>query len=124
MNDSGLEAEVVEDLESVRADWQRLALASRNVFATWEWTTLWWSHFGQDRRRFVVTCRAADGTLVAIVPLYLWRERPVRILRFLGHGPGADGPMEALSEAIKPKESWSASAILSGCCIVPICTMR
>ena len=33
MNDSGLEAEVVEDLESVRADWQRLALASRNVFA-------------------------------------------------------------------------------------------
>ena len=88
MKGSTLEAEVVEDIESVREDWQRLALASGNVFATWEWTTLWWRHFGKGRRRFVVACRTADGTLVAIVPLYLWRERPVRVFRFFGHGPG------------------------------------
>jgi CelD/BcsL family acetyltransferase involved in cellulose biosynthesis len=83
-----LQAELVEDLDSVRDEWQRLALASRNIFATWEWTTMWWRHFGEGRRRFVVSCRGADGDLVAIVPLYLWRAAPVRVLRLLGHGLG------------------------------------
>jgi CelD/BcsL family acetyltransferase involved in cellulose biosynthesis len=83
-----LEAEIVEDFDSIRDEWRRLALASQNIFATWEWTTLWWRHFGEGRRRFVVACRTAEGTLVAIVPLYLWRAAPVRVLRFLGHGLG------------------------------------
>jgi CelD/BcsL family acetyltransferase involved in cellulose biosynthesis len=118
VNDSALEAEIVEDLESIREDWQRLALASRNIFSTWEWTTLWWRHFGPGRRRFVVACRRADGTVVAIVPLYLWRERPVRVLRFLGHGLGdqlgpicaADGerdlPWQSLDRALGSVGRW------------------
>jgi len=88
VSDSGLEAELVEDIESLRDEWQRLALESRNLFATWEWITLWWRHFGAGRRQSVVACRDAHGTVVAIVPLYLWRERPVRVFRFFGHGPG------------------------------------
>jgi CelD/BcsL family acetyltransferase involved in cellulose biosynthesis len=99
VTDSELEAELVEDVASIREEWQRLALASRNVFATWEWITLWWEHFGAGRRQSVVACRAADGTLVAIVPLYFWRERPLRVLRFLGHGVGDQlGPVCAEGE--------------------------
>jgi len=99
VNEPALQAEIVEELDSIRDDWQRLALASKNIFATWEWTTLWWRHFSEGRRRLVVACRTVDGTLVAIVPLYLWRARPVRVLRFLGHGLGDQlGPICAADD--------------------------
>jgi CelD/BcsL family acetyltransferase involved in cellulose biosynthesis len=94
-----LEAEIVDDIELLREEWQSLALASRNVFATWEWNTLWWRYFGARSRAFVSACREADGTLAAIVPLYLWRERPVRVFRFFGHGLGDQlGPICAEGE--------------------------
>jgi CelD/BcsL family acetyltransferase involved in cellulose biosynthesis len=89
-----VELETITDLESLRDEWTRLAIATRNVFATWEWNTTWWKHFGKPGRLLVTTCRAADGRLVAILPLYLWRTFPLRVVRFLGHR-GADelGPI-------------------------------
>src|SRR5262249_58221433 len=51
----------------------------------WEWAASWWEHLGGGQRRISVCC---DGTgIVAIVPLYLASRRPVRVLRFIGHGP-------------------------------------
>jgi CelD/BcsL family acetyltransferase involved in cellulose biosynthesis len=76
----------VTELELVRAEWAQLAAASRNVFGTWEWTSLWWAHFGQDRELAVTAATDDDGDVVAILPLYFWRKRPGRVLRFLGHG--------------------------------------
>ena len=39
-------------------------------------------------------CRDEDGKLLALVPLYEWRSFPLRILRFVGHGPSdALGPL-------------------------------
>jgi CelD/BcsL family acetyltransferase involved in cellulose biosynthesis len=35
----------------------------------------------------MVRCETADGRLVTVLPVYLWRRWPVRILRFIGHGP-------------------------------------
>jgi CelD/BcsL family acetyltransferase involved in cellulose biosynthesis len=82
------------ELRGTDGDWSALALESKNVFATPEWTTTWWRHFGAGRRSLVTSCRAADGALVAVLPLYLWRRTPLRVARFLGHGPGdALGPL-------------------------------
>ena len=64
------------------------ALANRNPFLTPEWLTAWWTAFGPPgRAASAVRCETADGRLVTLVPLYLWRRQPVRILRFIGHGP-------------------------------------
>jgi CelD/BcsL family acetyltransferase involved in cellulose biosynthesis len=88
--------ERVPSLEAVRHEWGELAHSSRNVFATWEWASTWWRHYGARRALVAYTCRAQDGRLVALLPLYLWSARPVRIARFVGHGPGDQlGPVSA-----------------------------
>jgi CelD/BcsL family acetyltransferase involved in cellulose biosynthesis len=58
------------------------------VFATWEWHELWWRHYGGGRRLRLAVSRDGDGEVDAIVPLFAWSQRPVRILRLLGHGHG------------------------------------
>jgi CelD/BcsL family acetyltransferase involved in cellulose biosynthesis len=84
---SELVLEPLSDLDSAREDWMRLADASGNPFSTWEWASVWWRHLGDDRPLHLVACREPAGAVVAILPLYLARSRPVRTLRFVGHGP-------------------------------------
>lgn len=79
--------ELIQDLEQIRAEWARLGEASGNIFSSWEWNSLWWNHFG-DGRRLLTFAYRDGGDVAVIVPLYGWRERPLRILRFLGHGHG------------------------------------
>jgi CelD/BcsL family acetyltransferase involved in cellulose biosynthesis len=97
--------EAVASLSAVRAEWAELAESSRNIFATWEFADTWWRHFGQGRRLATYICRR-DGEAVALLPLYTWRERPVRVARFVG-GPDGDelGPIgqdrdEAFADAV------------------------
>jgi CelD/BcsL family acetyltransferase involved in cellulose biosynthesis len=80
--------ELVDRLESLREEWTSLAEQGENVFATWEFATTWWEHFGDGRRLAVVGCRDSGGELFAVLPLYLWRRRPLRVVRFLGNGAG------------------------------------
>jgi CelD/BcsL family acetyltransferase involved in cellulose biosynthesis len=80
--------ELVDDLESLREDWSRLADASGNVFAAWEWNRLWWQHYGRGRALRVAVSQRAGEPIEAIVPLFLWSRRPLRILRLIGHGHG------------------------------------
>jgi CelD/BcsL family acetyltransferase involved in cellulose biosynthesis len=80
--------ELVDRLDSLREEWTSLAEQGRNIFATWEFATTWWEHFGAGRRLVTVGCRDSAGELFAILPLYLWRRRPLRVLRFLGNGAG------------------------------------
>jgi CelD/BcsL family acetyltransferase involved in cellulose biosynthesis len=89
----GLEAVQLED---VAQELPTLALAARNVFATWEWISTWWRHFGAGHQPLVTACRAADDRVIGILPFYLWASRPLRILRFIGHGAGDHlGPVYA-----------------------------
>jgi CelD/BcsL family acetyltransferase involved in cellulose biosynthesis len=82
------------ELEPLREDWTRLAEASRRIFSTWEWASTWWRHFGRGRRLLLSRVLSPGGSPLAILPLYEWRERPVRILRFVGHGPADElGPI-------------------------------
>ena len=85
--DSQVQLEVLGTIEPLRAEWSELAERSGNVFHTWEWAASWWRHFGRDRDLRVTAIRS-DGKLIGILPLYVWAARPLRILRFLGHGPG------------------------------------
>jgi CelD/BcsL family acetyltransferase involved in cellulose biosynthesis len=68
--------------------WRRLAAASQNVFATWEWASTWWRHYGSDAVPAFQECVRADGSPFAILPLYVAPRGRLRALRFLGHGPG------------------------------------
>lgn len=80
--------ELVDQLESLREEWTSLAEQSQNVFATWEFLATWWEHFGAGRKLLTVGCRDPGGELFAILPLYLWRRRPLRVMRLLGNGAG------------------------------------
>ena len=103
-----LRLEPIDDLASVREEWTALAESAGNLFATWEWADAWWRVYGADRPLHVTGCRDESGRLVAVLPLYLSTRRPVRTLRFLGHGPADQlGPVcapedrTAVAEAAK-----------------------
>jgi CelD/BcsL family acetyltransferase involved in cellulose biosynthesis len=98
-----------EDLSSIRDDWARLAEANGNVFASWEWNRTWWQHFGGDRQLALATLRDDEDRIVAIVPLYVFAERPLRLLRLLGHGHGdALGPIVD-PDVVAPADALSAA---------------
>jgi CelD/BcsL family acetyltransferase involved in cellulose biosynthesis len=71
----------LSDLAALEDDWRPLAERGRNVFATWEWADAWWRHFGTGRE---VRVRHESGSYV--LPLFLERQGPFRILRFIGSG--------------------------------------
>lgn len=67
--------------------WSRLAEEQSSLFATPEWLQLWWKHFGAGRELLLTVEEDA------VLPFYVWRERPLRVVRVLGHGPGDElGP--------------------------------
>ena len=85
----------MDSFEPLRAQWGGLAEVG-SIFSTWEWNNAWWQHFGGDRDLQLHALRSRDGRLAAVLPLYVWRERGPRVVRFLGHGPGDElGPIHA-----------------------------
>jgi CelD/BcsL family acetyltransferase involved in cellulose biosynthesis len=104
-----LSLEPLDGLSAAREGWTALAEQARNVFATWEWADAWWRVYGGHGELALTACRAPDtGQLVAILPLYVARRGPVRMLRFVGHGPADQlGPVcapddrTATAEALK-----------------------
>ena len=89
-------AQAVDGFEAVEREWDELAQRSWSIFSTALWSRLWWEHYGADRELLLHATRADDGSLAAILPLYAWRGRFPRVLRFLGHGPGDElGPVHA-----------------------------
>jgi CelD/BcsL family acetyltransferase involved in cellulose biosynthesis len=86
--------ERLPSLDDAEGDWRALAPQTENVFASWEWGSIWWRHFGEGREPLVTRCSDENGNVVALLPLYLWRKRPIRVARFIGHGPADQlGPL-------------------------------
>jgi CelD/BcsL family acetyltransferase involved in cellulose biosynthesis len=105
--------ELVDELGPLRDDWTRLAHASTNIFATWEWNELWWRHYGRDRPLRIGVWRGGDGNVEAIVPAFRWAERPLGILRLLGHGHGDWlGPICAQNDVATARRALAA--VLAG----------
>ncbi|MEA2482639.1 MAG: hypothetical protein QOC55_586, partial [Thermoleophilaceae bacterium] len=89
-----LRVEQAESIDEVRDEWSALALRARSIFATPEWTECWRRHMLCDRKLELLAFRSASGALVGVQPLYVHSERPVRVLRMAGHGPGEElGPI-------------------------------
>jgi CelD/BcsL family acetyltransferase involved in cellulose biosynthesis len=96
-----LSLELHSDLDAIREEWTVLAERCGNPFATWEWAATWWDHFGGDRSLLITACRRPDGTLAAIIPLYLSTRGGIRMARFVGHGVGdVLGPICAKQDAV------------------------
>jgi len=88
------------ELDELRGPWSDLAARDANIFGTWEWASVWWRHFGRDRPLLVRELAGSDGRPAAILPLYLWSARPVRVGRFLGHGPADQlGPVGTVADS-------------------------
>jgi CelD/BcsL family acetyltransferase involved in cellulose biosynthesis len=105
------------DLPGENEEWRRLGHAGGNPFATWEWASAWWRHDGGEREQRMLGCRRPDGSLAGVLPLYLAADRPVRTLRFAGHGfadqlnpvcePGDRAAVAgALREALAGSRDW------------------
>ena len=60
-----------DEIKSFEQAWNELLAASdsQTIFLTWEWVQAWWRAFGSTRHLVLLTCRDAEGDLVAIVPL-------------------------------------------------------
>jgi len=96
---AALRLEPHESFDDLRNEWTELALRAGNVFSTWEWLSTWWRHFGQGHELLLTACRSPGDRLVAILPLYRRRTGGVRMIRFVGHGPGDHlGPISAPAE--------------------------
>jgi CelD/BcsL family acetyltransferase involved in cellulose biosynthesis len=86
-----LQLEQIESFEAAREDWTSLAARTGNFFATWEWNRIWSERFlgpSASEKLMLTRCRLDDGRAVGLLPLYTWRRRPLRIVRFLGHHGG------------------------------------
>lgn len=96
------------ELAAFKEDWRTLAERSRNIFGTWEWAETWWRHFGRDGE-----LRTTHIPSVAILPLYVDRAGPFRLLRFLGHGHADEvGPVCAPED--RPVAASSLREALAG----------
>jgi CelD/BcsL family acetyltransferase involved in cellulose biosynthesis len=82
---TALRLEKASTFDSVLDQWRQLSGSATNVFSTPEWAQLWWAHFGRDRPLLIWTVHSGDD-LLGLVPLYLWRRAPLRIVRLVGHG--------------------------------------
>jgi CelD/BcsL family acetyltransferase involved in cellulose biosynthesis len=82
-------------IDAFAGEWATAAEASGNVFATPEFASVWWEHLApRGAEPLVAAVRSETGRPAAIVPLYLWRTRPLRVVRLVGHGPGDElGPV-------------------------------
>jgi CelD/BcsL family acetyltransferase involved in cellulose biosynthesis len=108
--------EWIDDLEAARDDWTRLACASRNVFATWEWAATWWRHYGREGALRLAAVAGPGGDLRALLPLVVWRDRPVRIARFLGHGTADElGPVCAPADRPAAARALRQALAAAGC---------
>ncbi len=103
-----LRAERVGDIAALRAEWSSLAERSGNLFSTWEWADVWWRHYGDAKRQLILGCRASDGRLAALLPLVVDRERPLRVVRFIGHGAA-----DELGPVCAPEDLSAAGAVLA-----------
>jgi CelD/BcsL family acetyltransferase involved in cellulose biosynthesis len=86
--------EQVDELDEIRSDWSRLALAAGTPFATPEWAQAWIAHIGRPDEVRIFAIRDDAGRVIVILPLTLRRRRRPSVVRFIGHGPGDElGPV-------------------------------
>lgn len=115
-----LRIELIDDetrFAALEPEWNQLvdASASRNIFLTWEWVSLWWRIYGAGSRLHVLAARNEAGALVGLAPLKRRRVRVfgvpiVEVVEFLG--TGSDVTPERLDFIVRQGEDASAGPAL------------
>ena len=91
-----------EQLDGITAEWRALAESRGNGFVSPEWFFAWMSHYGSRAKPAVTVTRAADGSLVGLLPLVQERVGPVRAARFAGDNLGdLFHPVAALEDELE-----------------------
>ena len=104
-----------DSLQPSGEEWTALAEQARNIFGTWEFADVWWKHFGGGAERRLRVLRDPEGSARAILPLVLERRGPVRLLRFLGHGPADElGPICAQADRVEAARALRAELDAGG----------
>jgi CelD/BcsL family acetyltransferase involved in cellulose biosynthesis len=83
-----VDLELLPNLDDIREEWTALAEETGNIFSTWDWNSVSWRHFGSGRMPLSIACRSHQGRIVAVLPFYVWRDRPLRVVRLIGHQVG------------------------------------
>jgi CelD/BcsL family acetyltransferase involved in cellulose biosynthesis len=71
----------IKGLEALKPDWDRL-LGEMDVpspFMSWDWSRAWWEQFGR-RHQIRIGVLHESGRVVGIVPMYLRRYGPIRVV--------------------------------------------
>lgn len=104
---SDLVVEAVDEIRMLRSEWPALGERTGNLFATWEWNSLWWEHFGRGRPLVIAACRDQAGALVGLLPAYVaLTAGPLRVIRMLGHGQGDRlGPICAPADRLRVSDA-------------------
>jgi CelD/BcsL family acetyltransferase involved in cellulose biosynthesis len=101
----GLSAEVIDDeseLQGLREEWDRLAVACARPYSSPAWMLAWWRHARPAHARLRAVVARDDGRLVAIAPLWL-DGRELRVL-----GAGLSSPATPLAEPGREDEAAAA----------------
>ncbi len=75
--------------DDIKDEWAALAEKSKtSIFQTYEWQRLWWKHFGNGCKLYLILFYRADE-LIGIAPFFIdifpfWKIKMLRKLRFLG----------------------------------------
>ena len=102
-----LELERAADPGALRTAWTRLAERGGNLFGTWEWIALWWSHFGRGRLELWRLGPAQDPA--ALLAMHLHEGE----LRFAGAPHGDElGPVAAAPD--RPAAARALGRLLQG----------
>jgi CelD/BcsL family acetyltransferase involved in cellulose biosynthesis len=96
-----------DSLDAARDAWEQAARGQDNVFATWEWADAWWRVYGGRAEPAVRAVRDPAAGMAAVVPLQVTRRGPLRLARFIGHGPA-----DQLGPVCAPEHRPAAAAAL------------
>jgi CelD/BcsL family acetyltransferase involved in cellulose biosynthesis len=98
-----------ESLESARSTWEALAERAANPFATYEFASTWWDHFGDGRPLRLETIDDADGTPLALLPLFVAEDGHRPTMRLIGHVEA-----DLLGPVCDPGDRLAALGAMSG----------
>ena len=82
----GRDSSLSEAIGVADADWDSLALLSRNIFCSREWLETWWRHQQADLELVPLKIVGNSGELMAVWPLVRARRRP-QLIQPLGQWP-------------------------------------
>ena len=101
-----------EVFAAIKTEWRELFAAARcSVFLSWEWMSVWFESFGDNRTPFILkACR--DGKLIGILPMYLEKRRILGMrfnrLSLMGEGPGGADYLDLIAKPDDRDEALSA----------------